>query len=91
MTLLDVVSDIDSFDEELCICLSRPWTIDSEVTVEPYPEDGLVRALKAVTGKDYFLEVFIARDFLQDLTGSQEYASLEAKCNRLIQYAENDA
>ncbi len=40
----------------------------------------------------YFLEVFIARDFLDDWTASvEEFPSLREKCARLIHYDINDA
>ena len=40
----------------------------------------------------YFLEVFIARDVLDDWTASlQGPPTLEDKCTRLIDYAINDA
>ena len=42
---------------------------------------------------DYFLEAFIARDFLDDLEASGEAKILSEieRCGRIIRYAETDA
>ena len=45
-------------------------------------------SISPVDGHDYFLEVFIIKDWLVDLDASE--VSLET-CNRIIQYAINDA
>jgi hypothetical protein len=43
-------------------------------------------------GYDYFLEIFIAREFLEDWKASLgAEPSMSQTCARLIQYAVNDA
>jgi hypothetical protein len=43
-------------------------------------------------GMAYFLDVFIAREFLEDWIGNlNAEPTLQEKCARLIQYAMNDA
>ena len=59
--------------------------MDSDSIIIPQPEDG---SIAPVDGHAYFLEVFIIKDWLVDL-GSSE-VSVET-CNRIIQYAINDA
>lgn len=90
MKLIDVVGGLASFDSQSAIFASEPWTADCEAFVAPeskMPPDSLER-LKM----KYFLEVFIARDFLDDWTASVEkFPTLEEKCARLIHYAINDA
>lgn len=91
MTLLEVIERIESFNEDDTIGASRPWTVYSEAIVGPRPEDDTFSSFQRMYGKDYFLEVFVAKEFLQDLKGDEAYQTLEGKCERLIQYAVNDA
>jgi hypothetical protein len=91
MILAEVIQNIGSFNEDDTICATRPWTVHSEAVVGPRPEDDTFSGFQRMYGKDYFLEVSIARGFLDDLAASGAYPSWEAKCIRLIQYAENDA
>lgn len=54
-------------------------------TTEPVEQDG--------RSYDYFLETFIAREFLEGYEASADGAgaSAEQRCERLIDYAVNDA
>ncbi len=92
MTLLDVIEKIDSFNEEDTICAARPWTVHSEAVVGPGQEDGALVGFQRMYGKDYFLEVSIARDFVFDWKAAHGTNDpMMAIGERLIQYAENDA
>lgn len=88
MTLLQVIKALDSFDDEKTIYARKPWTIESEAIVDFEPESGGVP--NSAQGLDYFIEVFLAVEFMEDLP-KLTFASYEKKCKRLIQYATNDA
>ena len=92
MKLIEVVGALASFDNENTIYASQPWTADSEAVVESSPESNMPPTFVEQSKMKYFLEVFIARDFLDDWATNLEKApTLEQKCARLIQYAINDA
>jgi len=92
MTLLELVSALDSLDEESTIYASEPWAEDSKVFVAPEPDSGGLPAGAQELGLKYFLEVFIARQFLEDWAGNLgAEPTPPEKCARLIQYAINDA
>jgi len=65
-----------------------PWTCDSEAIVAHEPEEGGLPPEAEAVGAVYFLEVFIARDFLEDWVSAEcrEVSDWE-KCERLIQFA----
>ena len=92
MTLLESVRDLDSLDEEGTIYAAEPWTADSRVIIARQPEIGGHSAEAQKLGLEYFLEVYIAREFLE---GWEKYldaeATLQQRCARLIEYAINDA
>ena len=92
MILREAVESLDSLDENNTIYAVKPWTGDSEVIVAPEPETGVVPAEAARLNMKYFLEVFIARDFVNDWMASlPTQPTLEEKCNRLVHYAVHDA
>lgn len=76
----------DWSDDSATIYVERPWGRDAEAIlvslapnkVEPIEQNG--------RRYEYFLEAFIARDFIDGLAGPAGHA-----CERLIEYAENDA
>ena len=76
--------------DEGTIYLAQPWAFDADAvfvspapkTTEPVFRDG--------RSYDYFLEGFIARDFLEDL-GVQTGEVGRDACERLIRYAIDDA
>lgn len=92
LTLLDVVSGLNRLDDELTIYAREPWTRDSEVILEVEPDEGGLPARAAKGGFAYFIEVFIASEILGDWSRSLSIPpSEERMCDRLIQYAINDA
>jgi hypothetical protein len=92
MTLIEIIRDLDVFDVEGMICASPPWTADSEATVIVEPQARQFPAAAEKLGLEYFLDVFIARDFLEDwIANLDTEPTSQQKCERLIKYASNDA
>jgi hypothetical protein len=92
LRLADIIRQKDIGDD-VTIYAERPWTTSSEaILVSPPPEfiDAIRQGERAF---DYFLEAFIARDFLGDLMALGDGAAMSdyEQCERLIQYAESDA
>ncbi|NVJ60085.1 MAG: hypothetical protein HWE27_06840 [Gammaproteobacteria bacterium] len=88
MILLDVIKDIDSFDDDKTIYAKKPWTINSEALVDFEPESG--GNPETAEGFDYFIEVFLAIEFLEDAPKFL-FSSVEKRCKRLIEYVIRDA
>ena len=90
--LIDVVNNLNAYDSEHTIYASEPWTHSSVAIVVGEPDSGEVPREASDLGLEYFLEVFIASDFLEDwMADLQANPSAEQKCARLIAYAVNDA
>ncbi|HEX8814601.1 MAG TPA: hypothetical protein VF753_03795 [Terriglobales bacterium] len=89
--LIDIVRNLDCFDELQTIYALEPWTAESTaiVAMEPdagYPTQALQLSLK------YFLEVSVAKEFLNDWIDSlEERPTIEEQCAVVIHYAINDA
>ena len=63
----------------------------SEAIVAYETEAGGLPTETEQLGLEYFLEVFIARGFIEDWTANREpQPTLQQKCARLIDYAAND-
>ena len=92
MTLIEIVCNLESFDNEGIICATKPWTENSQGIVVLEPEAGRLPAQAERLGMDYFLEVLIARDFLEGWKATfGTEPTLEETCARLIKYASTDA
>ena len=91
MKLIKVINRLDDFDEESTIYLSRPWGLSSLATVEYEPEDGSLPHEAGQLGLVYFLEIFIAKEFLEGWLSNSKQKSDDDICRRLIDYAKNDA
>ena len=92
MTLIEAIENLGTLDEESTIYASEPWTAGSTTIVAPEPKDGGLPPDAAKLGLKYFLEIFIARDFLDDWVANLDAEpTLQEKCARLIQYAIKDA
>ncbi len=93
MRLVDIVKQLASFDAESTIYAEEPWTEESEAIVEAEPDSGgVVPERVQRLGCQYFVEVFLAREFLEAwLAGQERKPTLEEMCRRLIDYAANDA
>lgn len=92
MTLVEAIHQLDSLDQESTIYAAEPWTEHSLVIVENEPELGGLPKNAEDLGFQYFIEVFIAKEFLDGWVGSLEKVPTPSeKTARLIQYAINDA
>ncbi len=92
MTLIDVVRELYSFDNEGIICASKPWSENSQAIVVVEPDARQTPAEAKKLGMAYFLDVFIAREFLEDWSSNLgTKPTLQEQCARLIQYAIMDA
>lgn len=92
MTLLEAIENLDSLDENSTIYAVKPWTKSSETMVALESKTGDIPIEVVQLGMEYFLEVFIARDFVSDWAANlATRPSLGEKCERLIYYAIHDA
>jgi hypothetical protein len=94
--LIKLVERLAELDDEDTIYACEPWTEDSDAMVAREQEPAQVpfgvppEAVEA--GMTYFLEVFIAREVVEGLMAFlAEKPTLAATCQRLIEYAINDA
>ena len=92
MTLANLLASLDSLDAEDTIYAAEPWNKGSMALVAHEPETGGLPEEAQTQGMKYFLEVFVARDFLEDWKPSLgKEPSRDEVCDRLIQYAIRDA
>ncbi|MEQ8694894.1 MAG: hypothetical protein RIC85_06260 [Gammaproteobacteria bacterium] len=92
MTLLEIARSLDRLDGEMTVYARKPWSESSPAIMEVEPIDGALPEAAIREGMQYFLEVFIAREVLEDWELSiPSKASIVQRCARLISYAENDA
>lgn len=82
MTLMDIVIDINNYDENKSIYVEGPWEKDS-LSIIAFGEDA------QHNGLDYFLQVSDAQEFLQDWSEGMSFIPTpEEACRVLIEYAE---
>lgn len=92
MKLLNVIQELDTLDKESTIYAAKSWTEDSVAMVLPEPDAGGIPQEADEMGLKYFIEVFIACDFLMDWEATlDKKPTIHERCARLIQYATNDA
>jgi len=90
MKLSEIIRDLEKHEAEATIYAEEPWSEDSLAVVAFEPDDGGLP--EDAENLSYFLEVFVARDFLEDWMPSLEPPpTLQEQCTRLTQYAINDA
>jgi len=90
--LIEIVERLSEFDEDDTIYASEPWTEDSDAMVATGPDTGRLPPAAIEAGLEYFLEIDISREVIEGwLASIKEKPSLAAVCQRLIQYAVNDA
>ena len=70
MKLIEAIRDLDILDEEGTIHASQPWAENSEAIVAHEPESGGLPDEAEQLGLIYFLDVFIARDFVESWMAS---------------------
>lgn len=92
MKLIEIIEKLDSFSDEDTIYAAEPWSEKCQAVVETEPPSGGLPEKAQELGLKYFLEVFLAREFLEGwIANLQAEPSLQDKCQRLIQYAVTDA
>jgi hypothetical protein len=92
MKLIDVIRDIDNLDEELIIFHVSKEDFTSDVILS-YAEEG-DNGVKQEDGINYYylLEVFLAKEFIEDWKNSLNYEPSEQEvAKRLFKYGINDA
>ena len=92
-TLLKMVERVRRTDkEEGTIYATLPWSCESLAILADY-QDTTEPILSGDMRYSYFLEDFVMREFLESYLASLEgrAESAEQVCERLIQYALNDA
>jgi hypothetical protein len=85
------VANLSDHDDEMTIYAKEPWTCDSEALLSR--ESG-VAGVPEGTASDaaYFIEVCVAKEFLEGWRARRRRtATAKEQCERLIQYAINDA
>lgn len=92
MTLSEAINSWREQDEEAIIYAVRPWTKDSVALVAVDPEDGGDPDEALAISADYFLEIAVVSEFLEGWLDSRDgLATTDLICERVIQYAVNDA
>ena len=92
MRLRDVIGNLGGLPEESTIYVQEPWSYESNAIVECEPDEGGLPEKAKAAGLVYFIEVAIAREFLDGWVGNlANPPTVDEKCARLIQYAVNDA
>jgi len=87
-----VIDNLESLDPDATIYVAEPWKVESLALVEFEPAAGGLPEAAVRENLKYFLEVFVARDFLADWQMSlSQQPTAEERCERLIHYAVNDA
>ena len=94
MQLIEVLRQPDLGDDDgATIYVAQPWSPGAQaIVVSPAP-DTTAPIERYGESFDYFLEAFIAQQFLEDLgaTDKLDTASEKQRCERLILYAKTDA
>ena len=92
LRLGDLVQTLPELDVEHTIYARAPWSENSEAIVAAENADGRPPGAAVQAGLQYFLEVSVAREFIEDWSASLTgRATTSATVQRLIKYAENDA
>lgn len=90
--LVEIVAGLASYDAELTIYAIRPWTCDSTALVAREPGLGGLPPEAESCGAVYFIEVLLAKELVDDWTSAEaRVTSVRERCERLIEYAEDDA
>lgn len=86
MSLQEVISNIEHISDEQTIYAEQPWGITSKAIA--LSDDGKIEVIIKDKCYNYFLEVFIIKELIEDLGNSLNSQDLVL---RIIQYAINDA
>lgn len=79
-------------DDDATIYVARPWSCEADaIVIKPAP-DTAEPVKRGEISYSYFLEAFIARDFIKEYAAGEGASVTEGeRCERLILYAEDDA
>lgn len=92
MTLIEVVTLLAQQSDAETIYAAPPWRRDSAAIVAEELEDGGLPVEAQLHGMTYFLEVVVAKDFLEGWVQTRSTPpTVEEMCERLIGYAVHDA
>ena len=92
MRLIEAIGALNSFDVEGTIYAAQPWTENATAIVAIEPASGGLSSQAKELGLEYFLEVSIAREFIDGWKSSLRVEPTpQQQCTRLIQYAVKDA
>jgi hypothetical protein len=97
--LADIIARLSEFDIDDTIYAKEPWTgsSDAMVATEPEPDEeheygGQPAPEATEAGLTYFLEISLARELVEGLiANASDEPSASVICERVIQYAINDA
>ncbi len=90
-TLESLVGSLDSLDEDLTIYAREPWTAASDAIAAAEPAEGGLPTEAREEGLKYFLEVSVAKEFLEGWIENAESPTRAQQTERLIRYAIYDA
>jgi hypothetical protein len=99
MTIQDVILNIDELSEDAVIYAKKvdeKFQSDSEVALLEMSDEDLALPTKEVSEKycpgfDYFLEVFLVKEMVQEMQLDPQFKTVEQQVKRIIYYAEFDA
>jgi len=93
MTLIEHVQRCGEWADDETLFVARPWQPHSQAMIVTPSPHSTAPIDRGGVRFEYFLETFLARDFLEDfaVTAEGRNATQSALCERLISYAENDA
>lgn len=93
MILKEAIYQLKTLEPEHTIWIEKgkKWEANSSVVVLPEKDQG--GPPDDLSGFEYFLEVFIAKEFIEDYLKGQELndRNIIESTNRIIRYAINDA
>ena len=92
MKLIELIGRLAEYDDELTIYAEKPWRGNSKALVILEPDDGGLPQEAEKNKLEYFLEIFVANEFLEGWNSKYGKNSTKKEtCDRLISYAKNDA
>jgi len=95
MKLYEVISQLDKYSDDQCIYAAQSngtWFSESDAFVVPNPEDGATTQIIDGITAVYFLEVFLAKEILEDwgnIAGKLSFSNDE-KFMVALYYAKHD-
>lgn len=90
MNIFDIVKNISQFSSEHTIYATKPWDLHSRAVVLEEPEDDLIPESVRNTDMEYFLEISLVKEIIEETQGEKKYDTTEAKTQRVIEYAIHD-